>query len=172
MSVKPKRQVFGIVVRVSRVMGLILIALAILGLPQMRFLTGRLAASFGLIMSVALGLAGVAWLIGVQVFLHFLIDTCLAISPGSAILLANSFGVRPGSPMRPIPAALRVLIQRNVKSRKKNMKRYFGLACMGTTMGTRVAPSGDFFGTSHSTQSNPSLNLPNSHALNNSVGLS
>jgi hypothetical protein len=71
MSVKPKRQVFGVALGISRAMGLILIALAILGLPQMRFLTGRLAASLGLIMSVALGLAGVAWLIGVQVFLHF-----------------------------------------------------------------------------------------------------
>jgi hypothetical protein len=71
MSTKPKRQVLGIVVKVTRAIGLILIVLAILGLPQMRFLTGSLATSFGLIMSVALGLAGVAWLFGVQVFLHF-----------------------------------------------------------------------------------------------------
>jgi hypothetical protein len=71
MSVKPKREVFGVVVGVSRVMGLIMITLAILGLPQMRFLTGRLAAGFGVIMSVALGLAGVLWLVGVQVFLRF-----------------------------------------------------------------------------------------------------
>jgi hypothetical protein len=71
MSAKPKRQVFGIALRVSRALGLILILIAILGLPQMRFVTGRLAPSFGLIMSVALGLAGVAWLIGVQVFLRF-----------------------------------------------------------------------------------------------------
>lgn len=71
MSAKPKRQVLGVVVRVTRAMGLILIVLAILGLPQMRFLTGRLAVSFELIMSVALGLAGVAWLVGVQLFLRF-----------------------------------------------------------------------------------------------------
>jgi hypothetical protein len=71
MSVKPKRQVFGIVKGVTNAMGLILIALAILGLPEMRFFTGRLAASFDLIMSVALGLAGVAWLLGVQLFVRF-----------------------------------------------------------------------------------------------------
>ncbi len=71
MSVKPNRQVFGVILWVTRGMGLILIALAILGLPQMRYLTGRLATSFGLIMSVALGLTGVVWLFGVQVFLHF-----------------------------------------------------------------------------------------------------
>ncbi len=71
MSVNPNRQVFGAILWVARGMGLTLIALAILGLPPMRYLTGRLAASFGLIMSVALGLAGVVWLFGVQVFIHF-----------------------------------------------------------------------------------------------------
>jgi hypothetical protein len=71
MSGKPNRQVFGAILWVTRAMGLILIVLAILGLPQMRYFTGSLATSFGLIMSIALGLAGVAWLFGVQVFLHF-----------------------------------------------------------------------------------------------------
>jgi hypothetical protein len=71
MSAKPKREVFGVVLILTRATGLILIALAILGLPQMRFLTGRLASSLGLIMSVALGLTGVVWLVGVQIFLHF-----------------------------------------------------------------------------------------------------
>jgi hypothetical protein len=71
MSGKPNREVFGVVLWVTRIVGLILIALAILGLPQMRFFTGRLATSFGLIMSLALGLTGVVWLFGVQVFLHF-----------------------------------------------------------------------------------------------------
>jgi hypothetical protein len=71
MSGKPNRQVFGAILWATRAMGVILIALAILGLPQMRYFTGRLATSFGLIMSVALGLAGVLWLFGVQAFLHF-----------------------------------------------------------------------------------------------------
>jgi hypothetical protein len=39
--------------------------------PQMRFLTGRLAISFGLLSSLVLGLVGIAWLIGVKLFLHF-----------------------------------------------------------------------------------------------------
>jgi hypothetical protein len=71
MSVKPKRQVLGVAKGVTNAIGLILIALAILGLPEMRSLTGRLAVSFNLIMSVALGLAGVAWLVGVQLFVRF-----------------------------------------------------------------------------------------------------
>jgi hypothetical protein len=71
MSAKKQRLVFGVVVWVTRTFGWILIALAILGLPQMRSLTGRLAVGFGLLASVALGLAGVAWLIGIEWFLHF-----------------------------------------------------------------------------------------------------
>ena len=71
MSDKPKREVFGVALGVARAVGLILIAISILGLPQMRFLTGRLAASVQLIMSVALMFAGMLVLIGAQVFLHF-----------------------------------------------------------------------------------------------------
>jgi hypothetical protein len=71
MAEKPKREVFGIALRVSRAMGLVLIVIAILGLPQMRFLTGRFAGSFGIMISVVLGLAGVLWLVAVQVFLRF-----------------------------------------------------------------------------------------------------
>lgn len=71
MSAKKQRLVLGVVIRVTRTFGWILIALAILGLPQMRSLTGRLAVSFGLLTSVALGLGGVAWLIGVELFLRF-----------------------------------------------------------------------------------------------------
>jgi hypothetical protein len=37
-----KRQVVGIIVRAARIVGGILIALAILSIPQMQFLTGRL----------------------------------------------------------------------------------------------------------------------------------
>jgi hypothetical protein len=37
----------------------------------MRFLIGRLAVSFGLISSIVLGLAGIAWLLGVNLFLRF-----------------------------------------------------------------------------------------------------
>jgi hypothetical protein len=71
MSAKQERLVFSTTLRASRAFGWILIALAILGMPQMRFLTGRLAVSFGVLSSLALGLAGVAWLVGVKLFLLF-----------------------------------------------------------------------------------------------------
>jgi len=71
MSANEHRVVFCAALRTARVFGWILIALAILGLPQMRFLIGRLAADFGLLSSIALGLAGIAWLVGVKLFLRF-----------------------------------------------------------------------------------------------------
>ena len=71
MSAKPNRLILGVATRVARAVGWILIVLAILGLPQMQFLMGHLAVSFGVVSSVALGLAGIAWLIGVKLFLRF-----------------------------------------------------------------------------------------------------
>jgi hypothetical protein len=71
MSAKKQRLVFGVVTWVTWTFGWVLIALAILGLPQMRSFTERLAVSFGLLTSVALGLVGVAWLVEVQSFLRF-----------------------------------------------------------------------------------------------------
>jgi hypothetical protein len=71
MLVKQERIVFSTALWITRAFGWILIAVAILGIPQMQFLIGRLAASFGLISSVILGLAGIAWLVGVKLFLVF-----------------------------------------------------------------------------------------------------
>jgi hypothetical protein len=71
ISAKKERIVFSTALWIARTFGWILIALAILGIPQMGFLIGRLAASFGLLSSLVLGLAGVAWLVGVQLFLDF-----------------------------------------------------------------------------------------------------
>ena len=71
MLVKQERIVFSTALWITRAFGWILIAVAILGIPQMQFLIGRLAASFGLISSVILGLAGIAWLVGVKLFLFF-----------------------------------------------------------------------------------------------------
>ena len=71
MSVTEHRVVFCAALRTARIFGWILIALAILGLPQMRIVIGRMAASFGLLSSIALALAGVAWLVAVQLFLRF-----------------------------------------------------------------------------------------------------
>lgn len=50
----------------SRAIGWILIALAILNLPQI-----QLAAGLRLLMSVALGVLGVAWVVGLELFLGF-----------------------------------------------------------------------------------------------------
>lgn len=67
----PKRPVIGNVRMVARLVGCLLIVLAILGLPQMRFLTGTLEGSFRLLSSVALLFAGIAWLVVIELFLRF-----------------------------------------------------------------------------------------------------
>ena len=66
-----KRRIIGVIIVVARVLGWLFIALAILGLPQMRFLTGRLASNLGLLSSVALVVAGIAWLVAVELFIRF-----------------------------------------------------------------------------------------------------
>jgi len=66
-----KRRVLGIIVVAARIVGWLLIALAILSIPAIRFLTGSFATSVGLLSSLALGLAGVACLVGVELFLRF-----------------------------------------------------------------------------------------------------
>jgi hypothetical protein len=71
MLAKRERIVFTTALGMTRAFGWILIALAILGIPQMKFLIGRLATRFGLISSITLGLAGIAWLVGVKLFLLF-----------------------------------------------------------------------------------------------------
>lgn len=71
MPAKQERIVFSTALWITRAFGWILIALAILGIPQMQFLLGRLAVSFGLLSSIMLGLAGIAWLVGVKLFLLF-----------------------------------------------------------------------------------------------------
>lgn len=71
MSDKEHRIVFRTALWVARVFGWILITFAILGIPQMRLLLGRLAVSFGLLSSIMLGLAGISWLVLVKLFLQF-----------------------------------------------------------------------------------------------------
>jgi hypothetical protein len=65
------RSVVGRVAMVARVMGMALVVLGVISLPQMRSLTGRMAGSVELIASVALGVVGVVWLIAVEGFLRF-----------------------------------------------------------------------------------------------------
>jgi hypothetical protein len=71
MSAKQERIVFSTALWITRFFGWTMIALAALGMPQMQFLAGHLAASFGLLSCLMLGLAGIAWLIGIKFFLLF-----------------------------------------------------------------------------------------------------
>ncbi len=66
-----KRTVIGIITLVARSLGWLLVVLAILGLPQMRFLTGGLEGSFRLLSSIGLVFAGVVWLVAIELFLRF-----------------------------------------------------------------------------------------------------
>jgi hypothetical protein len=66
-----KRRVLGGVILIVRLIGLALIMLSALSLFEMRFLTGSITGKVGIVAALALGIAGVAWLIAVQVFLHF-----------------------------------------------------------------------------------------------------
>lgn len=66
-----KRPVIGTLKMLARFVGCLLIAVAILGLPQLRFLTGNLEGSFRLLSSFALVFAGIAWLVVVELFLRF-----------------------------------------------------------------------------------------------------
>ena len=71
MLASHERIVFTTALRITRAFGWVLIALAILGIPQMRFLLGRLANGFGLLSSIMLALAGITWLVAVKLFLVF-----------------------------------------------------------------------------------------------------
>jgi len=71
MPVKQQRVVFGTALWVTNAFGWMMIVLAILGMPNFRFLTGRMAVSIGLLSSIFLGIAGIAWLVGVKFFLRF-----------------------------------------------------------------------------------------------------
>jgi hypothetical protein len=66
-----KRGVIGNIIVMARALGWLLIVLAILGLPQMRFITGSLVSLFRTLSSLALVLAGIAWLIVVEFFVQF-----------------------------------------------------------------------------------------------------
>ena len=66
-----KRRVLGMMVGIARVVGLVLIVLAILSFPQMRFLTARISEGVGILSSLALGVVGILWLAAVECFLRF-----------------------------------------------------------------------------------------------------
>lgn len=66
-----KRRVLGMMVGIARAVGLVLIVLAILSLPQMRFLTAHFREGLGMASSLALGIVGILWLVAVECFIRF-----------------------------------------------------------------------------------------------------
>ena len=66
-----KRPMMGTITFSARFLGWLLVLLAILGFPQMRFLTGGLEGTFRLLSPVALVLAGIVWLVAIELFLRF-----------------------------------------------------------------------------------------------------
>jgi len=66
-----RRRVLGLIVGIARVIGLMLIVLAILSLPQIRFPAGHFKEGVGTLSSAALAVVGVLWLIAVELFLRF-----------------------------------------------------------------------------------------------------
>ena len=70
-SMALKRRMIGNVMTLARILGGILVALAILDIPRMQFLPAGLAETFRWISSIALLVAGIAWLIAVQLFNRF-----------------------------------------------------------------------------------------------------
>lgn len=72
-----RRRIMGGAVVLARVLGLLVVAVAILGLPQMRSVTGPFAPAFQVLTCAVLAVFGVAWLAGVKLFLRFF-DQCLS----------------------------------------------------------------------------------------------
>ena len=66
-----RRRAIGAAVSAARVIGLVLIILALVGLPPLRTLIGKMSGPLGFVSSVTLGLVGIVWLIAVQLFLRF-----------------------------------------------------------------------------------------------------
>ena len=66
-----RRAVFGVPIAAARIVGLLLIALAIATLPQVRFLIGRFEWVFQLLASIVLLIIGIVWLFGISALIDF-----------------------------------------------------------------------------------------------------
>lgn len=74
MNIHYQRRALGALIWVARIVGVLLIALAILQLPWMRPLVGRFADLFGFAGSIALLLAGLAWFFTIGMLIRFFDD--------------------------------------------------------------------------------------------------
>ena len=70
MTVKHERRAFRIIVWGSRTFGWTLIAIAVINSLQVGVVT-QTGGSVKLLASLALGLLGIAWIVGLEVFLKF-----------------------------------------------------------------------------------------------------
>jgi hypothetical protein len=70
MSAKQEHRAFGPIVLAGRVAGWVLIVLAIVGASEIGVFT-RLDGGFRVLMSAVLGALGVAWVVGLELFLRF-----------------------------------------------------------------------------------------------------
>ena len=70
MVAEGQHRIFRIAVWMGRGIGWMLLILAILGVAQAVFLT-VIISGFKLLPSIALGLVAVAWIAGLELFLHF-----------------------------------------------------------------------------------------------------
>lgn len=66
-----KRRVLGMMVGTARMIGVLLVVLAVLSLPEVRFLTKHLRESLNTLCSLTLALVGIVWLVAVECFLRF-----------------------------------------------------------------------------------------------------
>lgn len=67
----PKRRVLGFLFTVARLCGVLVIILALLSFPQLRTFAGPFQGSVALLSSVVLLLAGIVWLIVIELFRRF-----------------------------------------------------------------------------------------------------
>lgn len=66
-----RRRAIGFAVSAARILGLLMVILALVSLPPVRALIGNMAAPLSFVASVMLGLVGLVWLAGVELFLRF-----------------------------------------------------------------------------------------------------
>lgn len=71
VSEMARRRAIGIAVSAARIVGLVMVILALISLPPLRTLIGKMAVPISFVASVMLGLVGLVWLAGVELFLRF-----------------------------------------------------------------------------------------------------
>ena len=71
---RERRIVFGGLIVAARLVGILLIGVAVLELPAMRPIVGPYADLFGFVGSIVLLFAGVVWLLSVRMLIRFFDD--------------------------------------------------------------------------------------------------